>query len=878
MTRFALFWLFFVLSACSAIATDPEFGVVVEAVSQSSAPGKAGVQAGDLLYAWARSPAAEGRFDSVFFWSTFLYQQSSRGDIRLSGERDGLKHLFEVPIGDWTGVEVRPAMSAETLAQYLEGMRLTEAGKVSEGCAVWHALSEDIPELACWLQLQISRAWAETQNWKMADEALDSALQSAHGPRARIAVWDAIGRTREKQNRWDQAGKAYQKQAALWDLTGGKGLGFAAAIGNLGWIALLKGNLTSAEKNLQDALKIREHLAPGSLDVASSLHDLGSLADERSDWTLAITYYKRALAINENLAPGSNRVAAGLNNLGRVALLRGDLATAVTFFKKSLTIKEKLSPHSIDVAKTLTNLGVVSFERGDLSVAAAFFERALVIQESQAPGSLDLATCLNNLGTLAWTRGDLITAMNYYKQALMIRVRVAPGSLNVAASLNNLGNVAEDRGDFDAATAYQKRALVIREDLAPGSLDVFGSLNNLGNLAWKRGELDTALAFHKRALVIIEKVAPGGLGMAKVLNNLGLVTEDLGDWDAAAAYYRQALAIKEKMAPGSLTLSAALGNLGALAQKRGDLKAAVAYFSQALSIREKLAPGTTLEAETHNGLATAYRQMDQPGRAERHFARSIQALENQLGKLGGSQHVKAGFQGRVGGYYREYISFLHSQGNWEAAFNILERARTRVLHQMIAERDLVLAAHAPANLEQNRKRAAYQIEKIQQQLAALDPVKSQPRAEALKNRLFELRREHDDLIEDIRAASPGLANLRAPRPITLADTRQVLDPGTVLLSYCVSGDKTLLFVATKQAGPVVHTIHKSETDLRGLIADLHRDIVDPGSAVAARNLQDLGKQLFNQLIAPARPSPKWIDRNHRHFYVQATDSQYARIN
>ncbi|MCP4658248.1 MAG: hypothetical protein GY856_22780, partial [bacterium] len=98
-------------------------GVVVEELGQGSTLERAGIQAGDLLLSWERpaqfpfdgpssdnGPKARGEFESVFDWMWLVIEQAPRGRVLLIGERDGAPKLFEVPMGLWDVVEVRPRM------------------------------------------------------------------------------------------------------------------------------------------------------------------------------------------------------------------------------------------------------------------------------------------------------------------------------------------------------------------------------------------------------------------------------------------------------------------------------------------------------------------------------------------------------------------------------------------------------------------------------------------------------------------------------------------------------------------------------------------------------------------------------------------------
>ena len=739
-----LCWFFACLVWVSglAIAAEPNGGVVVEKVGKTSALYKAGVLPGDLLFTWERMaepPAnqkgAQGQFKNVFYWRIFLIEQTPRGRINLYGERDGKSCFFEVPMGDWQAVQVRPIMPKRFLSHFYKGKDFIQSGKISKGITEWEKLIlndasklNDRQDLKCWIRLQIGKYWAEIGHWDKANYAHDLALELVDGPWSRICVLGVIATAHQMQNQLENAKEIYLKMAEIWKSNKGEGLGFAKTIDLVGYLSHRQGAFSLAEKYYLLALKIRKNMAPNSVDVAGSLLSLGNIAIERGNYKLGYEYYLRALSITESLAPDSIGMAMSLNNLGIVAHRQGNLDAAISYYKRALSITKNLVPGSIEVSISLQNLGIVAISRGDLDAAEKYFRQSLDITENSTPDKLDSAT-----------------------------------------SFYHLGIVAISRGDSDAAGEYFKQSLDITESLAPGGPDIVDSLSGLG-----------------------------------IFN-----------------------------------------------RTQGDLDAAENFFKHALSIQEKLSPGSTDEARLHNELANIYRQMKKDGEAGNHFKRSIQSLEAQLVKLGGSDHVKAGFQGQLKDFYLDYIDFLLSENKPETAFDVLERARARVLHRMISERDFILSGHdIPQELEQDRRLITHRIEKIQQKLVSLDLYRDTIRIEKLKDQLFNLRREYDILIEKIRKSSPRYANLRAPKPLNLAEVKEILDPGTLMFSYCVTEEKTFLFLVQKDR-LTFHVVEKGELYLRDQVQMLHSVIKDPESVHGGEIMKVLSSELFNILITPA---------------------------
>jgi CHAT domain-containing protein/tetratricopeptide (TPR) repeat protein len=348
---------------------------------------------------------------------------------------------------------------------------------------------------------------------------------------------------------WRQSSE--QAQALLQDaLQLAKGeakrpLAIAAALHNAGvdWDGV--GQLPVAETLLQQALAIFENSLPTRWRWQARSTIWGMWLTLVATWRVRNSCYQQALAIREKLAPNSLQVASTLHNLGTVAANRGDLARAEQLFQQALAIFENLAPNSIEMASTLNNLGSVAYSRGDLARAEQYYQQALAIFEQLAPNSLDVADTLNNLGNVASDRGDLARAEQYYQQALAIYEKLAPNSLQVARTLNNLGNVASDRGDLARAEQLYQQALAIDEKLAPNSLQVARTLNNLGNVARNRGDLARAEQLFQQALAIFEQLAPNSLQVARTLQNLANLARQQKNYPQAQQYLARVLAIYE---------------------------------------------------------------------------------------------------------------------------------------------------------------------------------------------------------------------------------------------------------------------------------------------------------------------------------------------
>ena len=724
--------------------------------------------------------------------------------------------------------------------------------------------------------------------------ACDATLTAASTPSERAILLQTAAKTHAQQGALADASFDFERALDIWRAIPGAELSVADCLVELADLARLQRQLDRAQTLLDEALTLQRTLAPGSLELAKSLSLQGTLAWYRGSLTDAGKYFQQALDVQQQLAPDGLEVATSFNRLGAVAWQQGELEEAQALYERSLAIRQARVPESLEVAATLNNLALVTRSRGDLDTAEELTQRAAAIQATHAPESLAQANTITNLGIIAVARGDLEEGATYYHQALEIRERIAPGSLDVSASLNNLGIVAMERGDLAVAADYYRRALAIRREVAPGSLDVANSLtalgvvarrrgetpqaltdalealeileavapdsvetrvtlSSLGLAAWQQGDLEQAWNYSVRALSLQEQVAPDNIASATYLNNIALIALDRGDLVAASSHAARALETYQRLAPDSLKMAATLLNLGQIAVQRGDLDAAWQYHHQALEIRARLAPDSLELADSLNLVAHLHRKRGLKQDAAIHFERSITALEHQVGKLGVTHHRQGSFRTQHERFYRDFITHLLDSRSFELAFDVLERFRARSFLAMLAERDLGFDADVPESLQRTRRRIAVRYDRVQDQLMDLSPSREPDKIEALLAQLGRLRQERDDVALAIRQTSPH-GRLQTPPTMTVAEAREALDPGTVMLSYCVGEERSELFVLHSAGDLETYELPVGREDLLRDVELLRRLIqteARPQSKDAAASLERLSSRLYQTLIAPA---------------------------
>ncbi len=885
--------------------TDPLAmgGVVIEEVREGSSLARAGIESGDVILAWRRLPSqpatldeARGKVGSALDWMWLVVEQAPRGTVELTGLRSGRERVFVVVPGLWEA-EVRPWMPVGLLEEYLRGKKDVEAGEIAAANSRWESVAAGAADwrLRCWLWLRIGDTWAKRREWAEAHAAYRLALEEVQEPHPRTLVWQSVGSAYEEQSEFDLAWQAFQSalnmRESAWPE---EALGLAETLNQHGVVAWRRSDLDSADEFFQRALEIRQELAPNSLGVAQSLNGLGSVALRRGELEKATDMLKRALLIHNKLESTGLGMAKVLDGMGAVAITRGDLDEASRLLNHALEIRQEIVPGGLEVAQTLNKLGVLVWNRGDIKSAAEYFQRCYEIRQAIAPDSLEVSGSLNNLGAAYLRHGDRAKAMECYQRSLQIRQRLVPNSLEIAESLNSLAILAEDRGDFDVSIAYHRQALEIQQrivpdsldvadtlmnlgvaiknrgnidraeslfqearevlgQLAPGSLNVAAILNNLGNVHHLRGDLARAGEFYQRTLEIRQDLLPGSYLVASSLNNLGVLARERGDLSGAMDLHLRALEIQQALAPGNISMANSLNNLGFVARDRGRLGEALSFHQRALEIRERLAPGSARLAATLHAIGVLqYQKNPAQKSAVKYLERALEVLEDQFSRLGGSRSIRGSFRAEYQGFYHDAMKVQLQSGDSATGFYTLERSRARSFLEYLTERDIIFSADIPGDLDRERRQFAERFDRTQHKLAKLNDRDDAELIEELRNKIRQMRDEASDIEDSIRRSSPRLAAEMYPLPLELEAARIALDPGTLMLSYSVGEESTVVFAVSKGGDLSVETLAITEPELRAQTEDLRRQIKAPGHPLSQRmrKFSALARDLYTILIEP----------------------------
>jgi len=185
---------------------------------------------------------------------------------------------------------------------------------------------------------------------------------------------------------FDEAQKHYETALpVLREIDDHRSVG--ATLGQLGTLALKRGDLAEAGRRFADALETFHKLGEPEMEAAA-WHKLGRVAQDARNWDKAERCYREAVRIQERIRdlPG---LAQAFNQLAIVAEGAGRLDDAERWYLRAIELGEELRYYA-ELSKWLNNLANLYLSQGRLDEAARYAHRALKIVEAIGDPSLEI--------------------------------------------------------------------------------------------------------------------------------------------------------------------------------------------------------------------------------------------------------------------------------------------------------------------------------------------------------------------------------------------------------------------------------------------------------------------------------------------------------
>ena len=538
--------------------------------------------------------------------------------------------------------------------------------------------------------------------------------------------------------------------------------------------------------------------------------------------------------------------------LGKSLEYQGRFREAEDSYRAGLAIRRTTEPDSLGVARGLHQIASQKWNLGDLDGAKEAFDQVLALRTRWAPGSFLEADSLHSQGLMATERSDLEGAEHFLKRAVAIQERLDPNSFWMAFKLASLGDLYALRGDLEVAAYHFERTLEIRQRLVPDGESVATALIRLGRLKLDQGKWQEGRVLFERALGILQRVFPRHPMVAAVLNDLGDAALAAGELGRAEVSYRRALLLLADVAPERPWTAHSWNGLAEVEYRRGNREGALVNHQKALAIYRRVGSGTDGEAHTLAGLGRIARHMGDLEQASRHFREAIRALEDQVGRLGGSEDVKADFRSLRRRVYFDAAAVELELGRNEQAFDIQEAARAQGFLSLLAARDLRVSGGIPAELEEERRRVG---RRFRQALSSLSSISAPGEQEAMEKAWREipiLREQLDSISQQIRDLSPRQTALHFPRSLRAGEVARELDTGMKVVAYQVGETAAQVFVLSEDGRVAAFRLPAETGELRREVERFRAAVENRRFGGGQAVLSSL-RRLYSSVVQPVEP-------------------------
>jgi len=283
-------------------------------------------------------------------------------------------------------------------------------------------------------------------------------------------------------------------------------------------------------------------------------------------------------------------------------------------------------------------------------------------------------------------------------------------------------------------------------------------------------------------------------------------------------------------------------NVGEVHRQQKNFPEALENFQKALSIAEgQRSPAAIRSASVRIG--DILRETGKPTEAIPHYQKAIQQIESIRSLLESEEYRQSFFEGGIGPYI-SMMRVLLSSGKLDEAFNYSERARSRVFLDVLGSRAQL--SRVKGGLLEEERALQERIARIRSRLVG---VEEEVDRAALRRELREAETAYNAFLTRVRRADKEQASLMSVEPSTLKEVQELLDPGTTLIEYFVTGSEVFVWIVEKDKMRFVK-VELQRQKLSGLVKTLRESIFTLGER---DKLKVASTSLYGQLIAPLVP-------------------------
>jgi tetratricopeptide (TPR) repeat protein len=456
-------------------------------------------------------------------------------------------------------------------------------------------------------------------------------------PATQAQLLDAIGSAYAGLGALDRASLCLRKALSIrGELLGGRpNAELATTLHNLGFLGFALGRYEEAERNLNDALHMREKLHASSqqfhAEIAMSKLLLAATSLELEFRPEIKTLLSDVVEARGQRMQGHDRdIAFATAGLGLVLAREGNVGPAIKHLTNAQKILEQSNDEVASIFKSVV-ASVVQSQLGNHETATQTLRDTLpraerIVGEIHPAVQilrLDLAKSLQRLGDFDAAAEILSRSVDLAKQGIGREPRTAE-------ALYQLGDVLRDqRRMIDAKERYAEASDILNECGYHEQHDGAEIYYRLGMMALASYEDDKALEAFSKTLAIMKSRSQQRLA---AYGHIGLGLTGLGQPGKATDELAQGMAILMNYSGDGPRMVAELTSYGDTFYFTDRTDIAKVLYEQALTIDDKFAlrDGFPL-GRAYYGLARCLTHDSRPAEARPYLEKAVQIFESQLG-------------------------------------------------------------------------------------------------------------------------------------------------------------------------------------------------------------------------------------------------------
>jgi CHAT domain-containing protein len=563
----------------------------------------------------------------------------------------------------------------------------------------------------------------------------------------------------------------------------------------------------------------------------------------------ALSHVQSAIVLDSIYNNQMNRIA-DYRHEGKIYVYLGFSRKGINSLEKSLALSEGKDQsiknvNRLTIADTYLAIGQLYATMGRSGISLNYIDKALTLflQGNDPKGEMESYLALGNIHS---DLGDFISARKFAEQSMKKALE-----LNMGTSRHNqlLASIASETGEYENALRFQEKALKEARDYGIMGQVIWTTIG-LGDIYSKLGDLSKAGKYYNEARMEKDTLAMKTGSLEASLNlrlgevmsanqyfsSQGSVTGEAisslriaelfiqkNDSDSAIIFLDQSenKFMESHNKQGVSNVRLLKGRIFVDEEKPDMAYALLDSASKAFDF-----PETVWQAWYH--LGRMYEMLNDDLNAIASYRNSISVIEKIRGNLTIDEFKSIYFNNKREVFDR-LIKLLIKTEKPVEAFRISEQARARAFYDILANKKIDYKGSLPGDLmsiEQEKRIEIQQLYKLLQKEDAVfysDDRSRKTGIDQLRDALANSQSEYEDILQRIKLYNPAYAEMVSVDPVNPGDLQKVLEPGTAILTYWISGNELICWIIT-QSEITSRSVNINRDTLSLMVAGARRSI------------------------------------------------------